>query len=384
MGTLKFSALRSCQWARRLLGRSFVRLLLVSPLLLFLSACGGSPSAPTSGGGPRPTTFYVASSGADSNAGTIDAPWRTLRYAVSRLTAGDTLYIRGGVYNSGADTIDSQAAPVPSGSSWSSAITIAAQPGEAVAIRPPDGSPAIRLTTGAPHYLIFQDLILDMSQQADNTTPGIADSSEAIYVAGGAHHIRFQRLDVGFTMSNAIQWSTNGVGPSFSSFLELLDSRVHHAGGASGDSNHGGDGINNGYGIYTFTDDNLLAGNEFYNNNGYAVVLYGSRNTIRNNTIHDNGLRGGTNYGIVIGSSAYPLTSADNVVRDNTVFNNRGGIQIYTNAENTKVTNNTVYDNQPLAGIFIQYARNSMVANNRVFGNGDNVVDLGTASSVGP
>jgi len=366
--------------ARMRVARSLVTLVLL-PLLVAASACGGSPAAPGPGAA-RPTTFYVASSGSDSSAGTIGAPWRTLRYAVSRLSAGDTLYIRGGVYSSASDTIDSQAGAVPSGSSWTSPITIAGHPGEAVAIRPPDGAPAIRLTTGAPHYLIFQDLILDMSAQSDNINPAFADSSEAIYVAGGAHHIRFQRLDVGFTMSHAIQWSTSGVGPAYSSFLELLDSRIHHAGTASGDSNHGGFGINNGYGIYTFTDDNLLAGNEFYNNYGYAINLYGSRNTIRNNRIHDNGLAGGTNYGINIGSSSYPLNSVDNVVRDNTIFNNRGGILVYTNAQNTRIMNNTVYDNQPLEGILIQFASGSTVTNNNVYGNGTNVVDLGTSSSI--
>ena len=48
-------------------------------------------------------------------------------------------------------------------------------PGETVTIRPPDGSPAIRLTVGMPHYLIFQDLIIDTSLQADNFNPAFGD-----------------------------------------------------------------------------------------------------------------------------------------------------------------------------------------------------------------
>ena len=133
-----------------------------------------------------------------------------------------------------------------------------------------------------------------------------------------------------------------------------------------------------------FTTDNLLDGNEFFNNCAYAIVAYGDRNVFRKNVIHDNGTRGGTNYGIVIGSSAYPLNSSDNVIHDNTIFNNRGGIQVYTNAENTRVYNNTIYDNRPLEGILIQYARGTVVTNNRVYGNGNSVVDLGTASTVSP
>jgi hypothetical protein len=44
------------------------------------------------------SSYYVAPSGNDSNPGTVGQPWRTLRFAVSRLRAGDTLWLRGGSY----------------------------------------------------------------------------------------------------------------------------------------------------------------------------------------------------------------------------------------------------------------------------------------------
>lgn len=42
--------------------------------------------------------YYMATAGSDSNIGTIDAPWATLAYSLTRLSPGDTLYIRGGLY----------------------------------------------------------------------------------------------------------------------------------------------------------------------------------------------------------------------------------------------------------------------------------------------
>src|SRR4051812_12476139 len=91
---------------------------LVLGLLVFTAtvACPAVASA---------ATYYGAPTGNDANAGSISAPWRTIRVAVSRLTAGDTLYLRGGVYTGTSDNIDSQAGAVPSGTSWTSAITIA-------------------------------------------------------------------------------------------------------------------------------------------------------------------------------------------------------------------------------------------------------------------
>jgi hypothetical protein len=44
-------------------------------------------------------TYYVATNGNNGSAGDIDHPWATWRYGIESLDAGDTLYIRGGVYN---------------------------------------------------------------------------------------------------------------------------------------------------------------------------------------------------------------------------------------------------------------------------------------------
>lgn len=46
-------------------------------------------------------TYYVATSGNNSNPGTSSLPWRTVAYAASKMVAGDTTYVRGGTYNEG-------------------------------------------------------------------------------------------------------------------------------------------------------------------------------------------------------------------------------------------------------------------------------------------
>ncbi len=45
------------------------------------------------------TEYYVATSGSDSNAGTSDAPWKTLQHAADVAPAGSKVYVRGGMYN---------------------------------------------------------------------------------------------------------------------------------------------------------------------------------------------------------------------------------------------------------------------------------------------
>jgi pectin methylesterase-like acyl-CoA thioesterase len=44
------------------------------------------------------SSFYVATTGNDSNPGTEGAPWRTIQHAADTARAGSTVYVRGGVY----------------------------------------------------------------------------------------------------------------------------------------------------------------------------------------------------------------------------------------------------------------------------------------------
>lgn len=46
-------------------------------------------------------TYYVDTAGSNSNPGTDKKPWRTIAYAVDTMIAGDTAYVKGGLYNEG-------------------------------------------------------------------------------------------------------------------------------------------------------------------------------------------------------------------------------------------------------------------------------------------
>src|SRR5512142_1427502 len=63
----------------------------VSALCILLT-CAFAPSGQTN------TSFYVATTGKDSNPGTRAAPWRTIQHGADTARAGSTVYVRGGVY----------------------------------------------------------------------------------------------------------------------------------------------------------------------------------------------------------------------------------------------------------------------------------------------
>src|SRR3954464_12920461 len=70
----------------------FARRSLIFLVLGATSMCGhASPTSPTGNRGPQ--TVYVSPAGDNKNSGTIASPWQTVRFALSKLEAGDTLYM---------------------------------------------------------------------------------------------------------------------------------------------------------------------------------------------------------------------------------------------------------------------------------------------------
>lgn len=311
------------------------------------------------------TTYYVSQLGNDLNScaaattTTQTANKLTIADGVACASAGDTVYIRGGTYTGNANTIDSQTYTVNSGTSYANAITISGYPGETVILQPPYNFSGVRLTTGTPHYLIIQDLRIDMI----NTLA----FAEGVFMYQ-AHHVRMLRIDVahGYGFGIHIADSTP--------YVELLNSRVHDVG-------QPGSGSTDGHGLYWSGDNATITGNEIDHNQGYGIHFYcnilcpgvsPTNGIISGNNVHHNGLHGSPGFGIVV------TWGSNNEVSNNLVYRNAGGIQIYTQSTGTKVYHNTAYGNTPDQGLVMQYyASGATVTNNILYGNAENYHDYG-------
>src|ERR1700721_1181770 len=71
-------------------------------------------------------TYYVSTSGSDSNPGTLAAPWLTIQKAANTATAGATVYVFGGVYTEIVSFPNSGTAKAP--------ITFQSYPGQTAII----------------------------------------------------------------------------------------------------------------------------------------------------------------------------------------------------------------------------------------------------------
>lgn len=96
-------------------------------------------------------TYYVSTSGNDSNAGTSSAPWRHINYAASKAQAGDTVQVAAGTYN--------ELVTIPnSGNSTSGYISFIGAPGAIVdgTGLTPTGQQGLFSLEGAHSYIIIQ------------------------------------------------------------------------------------------------------------------------------------------------------------------------------------------------------------------------------------
>jgi Right handed beta helix region/Protein of unknown function (DUF1565) len=297
-------------------------------------------------------TYYVANGGSDSNAGAQSQPFKTIRHGISRLRAGDTLYIRGGTYAEYI-AVDSNTINLPLGNSWDTAVTIAAYSGETVVLRPEvQGLSVINLEGSSIRYLIFDGFVAD---------------GGSIRLAYGPNHVRFTNVEVKNAPSPGIQEYSGINDPSTPRYNEYIDMKVHD---------------NQGHGIYVTSSNILIDNSEFYHNDGFGVHIYRTGggindNTVQSSRVYENGQPAGTASGIIVGSGS------GNAAIDNEVWGNSIGIQVDSwGPVKTHVENNTVYDNTT-AGIWVYPGSlNTVVEGNDAYDNpvGFDIVNGGTST----
>ncbi len=134
------------------------------------------------------STYYMATNGSDTGAGTMAAPFATLKKFFSIAHAGDTLYLRGGTYD--ASTWRSTS-PKVSGTA-SAPITVSNMPGEQVTINDSSANndSFINLSNGES-YLVFQGLSIRGYMIGFNME------------GGTPNHITLQNLDIANTASTS-------------------------------------------------------------------------------------------------------------------------------------------------------------------------------------
>lgn len=209
------------------------------------------------------TIYYVSPTGSDSQAGTLDRPFASLQYAHDLAQPGDTIYLRGGVYNlkNGVQLTNDGESGRP--------ITVTNYPGEKPIL---DGSQMTSSeyygSSGAGGW------VLDGSSISWNHISGLevrGGPMGGIVIRDQSHNNILERLDV-HDSGRLSQWEGKGVslfGPASNNLLQKIDS--HDNRDLSGDNA-------DGFQISVTGAGNVLRGNRAWNNSDDGFDFYNIQN----------------------------------------------------------------------------------------------------------
>jgi hypothetical protein len=254
-----------------------------STLFILLACVSGAFGQPNS-------SFYVATTGNDSNPGTQAAPWRTIQHAADTARAGGTVNVRGGIY-------EELVSINTSGNATDGFITFRSYPGETAVLEAMHITPAKR--------------------------SGVLTINDKSYVRIEGFEIRNHRT----SDHRLVPLGINVIGAG--SHIELLKNNVHHIEQNFEGRDAPGQG-GNGFGIAVYgTDattpitDLIIDGNEVHHlktGSSESLVVNGNVTNFRitHNVVHHN-----NNIGIdVIGFERTAPDPAVDQARDGVVSGN--------------------------------------------------------------
>ncbi|MFC4069152.1 cellulose-binding protein [Actinoplanes subglobosus] len=344
-----------------------------SPTTSPSSSPSSSPS-PSASSSPPPSSsaLYVAPGGTDSAAGTISAP-TTLTSAITRITAGGTIYLRGGTY------AHSSTVTIPAGNNGSSGAlkTIAAYNGEKPVLNfsAQTEDPANRgLAVNGNYWKVYG---LTVERAGDN----------GIFV-GGSNNVlertitRYNR-DTGLQLSRIASDTPNAQWPANNLILSAeshdnADSDGEDADGFAAKLTVGAgnvfryavshNNIDDGWDLYTKTDTGAI-----------GVVTIEDSLAYNNGTLSDGSTAGnGDRNGFKLGGEDIPV---NHIVRRTIAYKNgKHGFTYNSNPGSLAISNNLSIDNTERnfnfdAGTSVfrsnTSCRYSSGTNDRIIGNSD-------------
>lgn len=359
-------------------------------------------------------TYYVSPSGDDDGDGTLKSPWKTIQKAADSLEAGETVFVREGVYEEFI-TINR------SGSAEEGYITFKAYPGETPIV---DGE---NLTISSGKSALFRLRSAHYIKIEGFEIRGLSSSSSSKYPSGikiddGGSHIQILENDIHHIGNYSEDGNAHGIliyGNSSDPLKEITvrGNRVHDlilgssesltvSGNVDGftiednlvyDNNNIGIDIAGFYGTCQGScqdqpRNGVVAGNTVYNIDSSTNPAYGAGSRSAGGIYIDGGTDiiiernqvYSSNFGIELASENKGKATSDIIVRNNYIHHNEGAGLIMGgsgssngSAVNNVILNNTFLENDTLFQgygeiVFQNYVSNNVIVNNLLYAYPDN------------
>ncbi|MCI0472897.1 MAG: right-handed parallel beta-helix repeat-containing protein, partial [Ignavibacteria bacterium] len=269
-------------------------------------------------------TYYVSTTGSDTNPGTLSQPWKTIQKSSNTMVAGDTAYVRKGIYKENVNIRNSGVS--------GAYITYSAYPGEIPIVDATGLSSGFFI--GNKKYVEIRGFEIINAYVSGVTSSGmrIGEGSQYITISGNNIHHNFNN---GIAVSAGSARATN---------LLFEGNNIHNNGLAQSDQG-----------------------------SGHGIIFYfsGDGSTIRNNTLHENGGPYNGTTGLTDWASGIELNNTKSVlVEGNDIYGNeKYGVDLCGGTTGVTVMNNSIHHNYT-AGISLNNASvGNVIVKNKIFEN---------------
>jgi hypothetical protein len=308
-------------------------------------------TTPTSGTG---TTYYVSTSGSDSNAGTsVSAPWKTIAKANAAAQAGDTVVLSG-------NFVQQAIAPSRSGTATAPITYQAAAAGATL------DQPGLVSRTPYMAYFGGRSYITVNGVRFTNSNFVNAPVTNKGVVLRGANHITITNCSFSHVQMQLYASSANTI--SHNTFRYFVASYVNPSTGQP-DPNHpitAGDMLN----VFGGSNGNLIQFNDMkYGGHSLIEIGNGFGGTNANNVISDN----------VLSNPWYkPLVLADDgagtIVERNLIEDTNSVPTLYSTVAGAVGTLSRASDGVQFSGSNFVFRHNTLINNTAIYG----VINLGS------
>ncbi|HEY8968517.1 MAG TPA: right-handed parallel beta-helix repeat-containing protein [Puia sp.] len=339
-----------------------------SILSIFLYLIISLSCSKNSGGDPEENVpvhvYYVAASGDDGNAGSMDKPLRTIGKALGMVIPGDTVVVRGGTYY--------EQVSFSKGGIQGKNVTVKAYPGERPVI---DGSRVVvsgwqaLVTMSNVRYIVLDGLdICNLSAASGSADP------EGISINGSSHDITIRNCNI-YNIVNSSPLNNGRSGHAIfvlgtnntASISNLLieyctvhDTKTGTSENVTLAGNVDGFTIRHNKIYNTENIGIIIAGGDNLNPNGDASVNYARNGVISDNELYNVSMSnsvdvwGAGNYGAI---AIYICGGAGTVVENNKVWNSDRGIGLVSESKIyptlTSIVRNNIVDSCWRTGIYM-------------------------------
>jgi len=297
--------------------------------------------------------YYVSLQGNDSNPGTFYLPWRTIGKAAHMVEPGDSIYIRGGVYQEAVEFSSSGTASAP--------IKILAYPGETPVLDgnnytlPKDFGGSLLEISG--NYISVTGIEVRYSSYLGVLLAGVHDTVTGI----NSHHNLHSgmRIEGDFSIiENSLIWSNdmqnyNGEHPEKDSTAITASRRPNYA-----TIRHNKVFSNWGIGLSTYeANGTIIEDNIVYDNYGPNIYISDATNILfqRNFVYATGSMLGGPQIGIQMGDETNNPPSSDITIINNIVYGTNRNLACWEGSShqmtNVLIANNTFVNSKAESGI---------------------------------